>query len=73
MRLKVGNMKIVINGEEAEFGSELTILDLLIQRDLNREGGAVALNRSVIPRTEHATTMIREGDKVEVIHAVGGG
>lgn len=66
-------MKIVINGEDEEFNNELTILELLIHRDLNREGVAVALNRSVIPRTEHATTMIREGDKVEVIHAVGGG
>lgn len=66
-------VEIKLNGEIKEFAAPLTVCGLLQQLNLNREGVAVALNRSVIPRADHATQKIQQGDAVEVIHAVGGG
>ncbi|NCO36632.1 MAG: thiamine biosynthesis protein ThiS [Armatimonadetes bacterium CG2_30_59_28] len=66
-------MRIKLNGEHRDIDDNLTIADLVDRLGLNRDGIAIAINRAVVPRPEHATTEIRDGDVVEVIHAAGGG
>jgi sulfur carrier protein len=34
---------------------------------------AVELNLDIVPRSQHASTVLREGDQIEVVHAIGGG
>lgn len=65
-------MRLVVNGEDFVAEEGTTVTALLALLDL---GGPVAVERNgdVVPRAEHPTTVLAEGDKVEVVHFVGGG
>jgi len=56
-----------------ELPDGLTIDDLLSRLGVRREFTAVALNREVTPKAEYASTMLAEGDKVEIVRPMGGG
>jgi len=66
-------LRLVINGEEKEIQSGNNVEDLLRELDIDGRHIAVALNLEVIPRSRYAETRLKEGDKVEIVHAVGGG
>jgi sulfur carrier protein len=66
-------MQVSINGENQTYDQELSILDLIEQSGLSGKRIAVEINESIVPRSKHADTFIAEGDKVEIIHAIGGG
>lgn len=66
-------MQVSINGESQTYDHELSILELLELSGLTGKRIAVEINESIIPRSKHAETFIVEGDKVEIIHAIGGG
>jgi sulfur carrier protein len=68
-------MKLLINGEERELPDVRTIEELLRTLAIPRERGgiAVAQNDRVIPRARWTETPVREGDRLEIIHAVQGG
>jgi len=65
-------MELVVNGEPFVLESGRTILALLQALELN---GPVAVerNEAVIPRAEHATFELSPGDRLEIVHFVGGG
>ncbi|MFQ5585893.1 MAG: sulfur carrier protein ThiS [Thermodesulfobacteriota bacterium] len=66
-------IRVVVNGREMEI-QEGTALDGLLERlTIGTAGVAVELNREIIPRGSHGTTVLQEGDTVEVIQMVGGG
>ncbi len=66
-------MRLVVNGEGQELPAGTTVRALIERLDL--AGGPVAVERNgeVVPRAEHATTALAEGNVVEVVHFVGGG
>ena len=66
-------MKIVVNGKVMEVADGLTIEGLLGQLEVRREYTAVALNREVAPKAAYAETVLREGDRVEIVRPMGGG
>jgi sulfur carrier protein len=71
-------LKLTVNGETMDLGEQVrTVKDLLAKLSLAGGEGpsrvAVAVNLEVIPRARHAEHALREGDRVEIIHAVGGG
>ena len=66
-------MQIQLNGEPRELASATSILQLLEQLDLVGRRVAVELNLDIVPRSAHATTILQPGDRVEVVHAIGGG
>ena len=66
-------MDYVLNGESHSTPAPLTVLELLRNFELEKRRVAVAINSEVVPRSRFAEVLIRDGDKVEVIHAVGGG
>jgi sulfur carrier protein len=66
-------VKFELNGEPREVDEPLTVRDLLERFDLMRGRVAVAINGEVVPRSLFRETQIQPGDRVEVIHAVGGG
>ena len=66
-------MQIFLNGESQEIVNALSIDELLAQLNLVNKRIAVEVNQEIIPRGLHATTLLQEGDAVEVIHAIGGG
>ena len=66
-------MLVRVNGESEEIPEQATIADLVKHLEVPADGVAVALNLEVVPRAEHATTPLTEGDRVELVRAVGGG
>jgi sulfur carrier protein len=66
-------MQIQLNGEPFELPTGQTVAQVLAGLDLTGRRVAVELNREIVPRSQHATTVLREGDQVEVVHAIGGG
>ncbi|HZP36751.1 MAG TPA: sulfur carrier protein ThiS [Methylomirabilota bacterium] len=66
-------MMITVNGKPMELPAGLTIEGLLSHLKVRREFTAVALNREVALRAQYATTELRDGDRVEIVHPMGGG
>jgi thiamine biosynthesis protein ThiS len=69
-------MKVHINGEEREFGdlpATFTLAELVERLGMKADRVAVELNRDIVPRTAWAETMLHDGDRLEVVHFVGGG
>jgi len=66
-------MHIQLNGESFELPDGQTVADLLVRLDLVGRRVAVELNLDIVPRSQHASTPLAEGDQVEVVHAIGGG
>ena len=68
-------MIISVNGQPREVTPPVHLLDLLdlAPGETTPRGIAVALDGTVVPRTQHATTEIRDGARVEIVTAVQGG
>ena len=66
-------MQVKINGESQTFDEAITILALLEQSGLTGKRLAVEVNESIIPKSQHADAVLKEGDQIEIIHAIGGG
>ena len=66
-------MRIQLNGESFELPDGETVAGLLARRELAGRRVAVELNLDIVPRSQHADTVLKEGDQVEVVHAIGGG
>jgi sulfur carrier protein len=66
-------MHIQLNGEPFELPDGETVAALLTRLDLAGRRVAVELNLDIVPRSQHEATALREGDQVEVVHAIGGG
>jgi len=66
-------MKLQINGDERDFSSPLSLASLLEQMGLKADRVAVELNRKIVARDQWASTGLTEGDRLEIVHFVGGG
>jgi len=66
-------LNVLVNGEQKEIAEGAAVSDLITTLGLKPERLAVELNRRVIRRAEWPSTRLREGDKVEIVHFVGGG
>ena len=66
-------MRIHVNGEIQEVREKLSLQDLISDLKLSPERVAIELNRNVIRRANWPTTILKEHDRVEIVHFVGGG
>jgi sulfur carrier protein len=66
-------MRLSVNGTEHDVAADATVAALLHGLSIRSDGIAVALNDEVVPRTEHATRTLHDGDRLEIIVAVAGG
>ncbi|MEP6939566.1 MAG: sulfur carrier protein ThiS [Rudaea sp.] len=66
-------MQIRLNGESREVEADTTILGLLDRSGFAGRRVAVEINREIVPRGTHAQRVLCEGDRVEIVHALGGG
>ena len=64
---------IKVNGKDMEFEENLTFKDFLEREGYNLQRVALELNEDILPKAEFASTVIRDGDKVEIVCFVGGG
>ena len=66
-------MRLVVNGEEQQVEPSTTVKGLLVSLGLADTLVAVERNDEVVPRAQHESTELSEGDRLEVVHFVGGG
>ena len=69
-------MKLQINGEERDFGGSpapFSLAALVEILGMKADRVAVELNRDIVPRDRWAETQLQEGDRLEIVHFVGGG
>jgi len=66
-------MQIQLNGEPTQIPDPCSIGQLLERAGLAQRRVAVEVNREVVPRSRHDRHLLAEGDRVEVVHALGGG
>ena len=66
-------MEVVVNGEERELPSGITVSRLLEMMKVAPERVVVEVNLTILKRAQHATAVLQEGDRVEIVHFVGGG
>lgn len=66
-------MRLIVNGEKKDVPDGLTVRGLVEHLGLTEGPVAVEQNLSVVPRAQHTTTRLNDGDVVEIVHFVGGG
>jgi thiamine biosynthesis protein ThiS len=66
-------MKLIINGEERDFSAIANLAQLVEQLGMKQDRLAIELNRDVISRDRWVQTTLTEGDRLEIVHFVGGG
>ncbi|MDF1822069.1 MAG: sulfur carrier protein ThiS [Alcanivoracaceae bacterium] len=65
-------MKLTVNGETMEFDGT-TVADLVRQQGLAGRRLAVEINREIVPKGVHDSHALKDGDVIEIVHAIGGG
>ena len=66
-------MEIIINGNPRTLEPGLNVKELLGQLQVNERQVVIELNRLIVPHQKLASTVLQEGDSLELIHFVGGG
>jgi sulfur carrier protein len=66
-------MQIFLNGQPQACADACTLAQLLIDTGYAGRRVAVEVNRDIVPRSRHAEHRLCEGDRVEIVHAIGGG
>ncbi len=66
-------MDITLNGDRLEVAEDSTIAALLAAQGLAGRRTAVEVNGDIVPRSRHPDHRLQPGDRVEIVHALGGG
>ncbi|WP_421868172.1 sulfur carrier protein ThiS [Motiliproteus sp.] len=66
-------IEIELNGEAHQLSGPTTVAELLQQLGLGDKRVAVEYNLDILPKGRHTETPLSAGDRVEIVHAIGGG
>ena len=66
-------LTLQINGEPQQFPPDTNVAGLVSVLPLTGKRFAIELNGEIVPKSSHATTKLRQGDRLEIVVAVGGG
>jgi sulfur carrier protein len=66
-------MQIIVNGNSTELPDGASMADLIERLALAGQRLAVEVNEELVPRSRFQAHRLESGDRVEIIHAVGGG
>ncbi len=66
-------MNIIVNGDALEVASKYTPADLVNLLQMQNDKIAMEVNLEIIPRSQYPTFEFSEGDKIEIVRAIGGG
>jgi len=69
----IGTMQVQVNGDAMDLPEGATIATLVDYLALAGKRLAVEVNEDIVPRSQHPDFILSEGDRVEVVHAIGGG
>jgi thiamine biosynthesis protein ThiS len=66
-------MQVVVNGESADIKSGSTVAELLDHLQIGRERVAVEIGLQIVPKAKYDIHTLMDGDRIEIVHFVGGG
>ncbi|MCP3851861.1 MAG: sulfur carrier protein ThiS [Gammaproteobacteria bacterium] len=66
-------MKILLNGEPKEVADSCSVMNLLTEMGIIGQRLAVEVNEEIVSKSRHTEYQFSEGDKVEIVNAIGGG
>jgi thiamine biosynthesis protein ThiS len=66
-------MRIIVNGETREIPEGVSAAELLELLGVKGKRLALEVNREIVPRSSFDVHRLHSGDRVEIIHAIGGG
>ncbi len=66
-------MKLWVNGEERTVGEVRDLAALVVSLGLDPRKVAVERNLEIVPRSTYAVTALADGDRIEIVHFIGGG
>jgi thiazole synthase len=66
-------LSLKINGEQRRFDDSLTVREMLIHLGLDPTKIAVERNLEIVPRSSYADIRLGDGDRIEIVHFIGGG
>lgn len=64
---------ITVNGKQIRLTSEMSVADYLKQNNYKVNRIAVEMNEEILPKYSYSDTMLKDGDRLEVVTFVGGG
>lgn len=67
------SMQIVVNGESRQVATDLTAAELVELLELGNRRLAMEINREILPRSRYAEHRLQDGDRIEIVQAIGGG
>jgi thiamine biosynthesis protein ThiS len=66
-------MNLTVNGEPRAFAALASLLDLVAELGLDARKVAVERNLEIVPRSAYGRTALADGDRIEIVHFIGGG
>ncbi len=66
-------MEILVNGEVKKVHASFSVQDLLTEMDIVGQRLAVEVNEEIVSKSRHSDYCFKDGDKIEIVHAIGGG
>jgi sulfur carrier protein len=66
-------IQVIVNGAARRFDRPLAVADLISALALAGKRLAVERNGEIVPKSAHASTLVADGDRLEIVVAVGGG
>lgn len=66
-------MELTVNGENRSLADGASVADLVEELGLTGQRLAVEVNQEIVPRSAHPGHELEPGDRVEIVHAIGGG
>lgn len=66
-------MQIIVNGEQRDVADGLSAAQLVEDMEITGKRIAMEVNLEIVPRSVYVEHIFKAGDKVEIVHAVGGG
>jgi len=66
-------MQLTINGKQTEVPDKINLSQLIEHLSLGEQRIAIEVNEQLAPRSRFAATLLQNSDRVEIVHAIGGG
>lgn len=66
-------MRVTVNGEARAFAAMRHVADLVVSLGLDARKVAVERNLEIVPRSAYGSTPVADGDRIEIVHFIGGG
>ena len=73
MSIILEQIGLTVNGDQMQVAAGLTLSQLILQLELDTRKVAVERNLEIVPRSTYDSTVLEAGDRLEIVHFIGGG